>query len=228
MVRAATNPEKRESPRGPNTGYVVVEGPIGVGKTTLARRLAESFAGELLLEAPQDNPFLERFYRDRATYALQTQLHFLLQRVEQLRVLSHGDLFIDLQVGDYLIAKNRLFAELTLERDELALYLQVHDRLVENIPAPDLVIYLQAPVDVLLERIGRRGIAYEQWIDADYLNQLAQSYARFFHDYDDSALLIVNASAIDLAYSEADYASLLRRIESVRSGRHFFNPLPAR
>lgn len=206
--------------------YVVVEGPIGVGKTTLSRRLAGSLQGELLLEAPQDNPFLERFYADPVNYALSTQLSFLMQRVEQLRGLAQADLFSETRVADFMLEKDRIFAELTLESDELELYLKVHEQLVRTVPRPDLVIYLQAPVDVLQERIALRGIDYEQGMDRDYLERLAGAYTRFFYHYESAPLVIVNAAEINLAAGEDDYRMLLDQLLTIRRGRHYLNPLP--
>ena len=209
-----------------NPGYIVVEGPIGVGKTSLARRLAESFGSELLLEGAADNPFLERFYRNPREGALSTQLFFLLQRARQLQDLRQGDMFRPVRVADFLMEKDQLFARLTLDDQEFKLYEQVYDHLTLDAPQPDLVIYLQAPVDVLLARIAKRGIRYEQHVDTAYLERLSQAYARFFHDYDAAPLLIVNAAHIDLVGGDADYQALLAQIERVRSGRHYFNPLP--
>ncbi|ROR32877.1 deoxynucleoside kinase [Inmirania thermothiophila] len=206
--------------------YIVVEGPIGVGKTSLARRLAASLGAELLLEAAEENPFLERFYRDPRGAALPTQLAFLIQRVQQLEALRQGDLFRGDLVADYLLAKDRLFAEVTLDADELRLYEAFHRRLAPNPPPPDLVIYLQAPVGVLLARIARRGRPWERGIEAGYLERLAEAYTRFFHHYDEAPLLIVNAAEIDLVDSEADYEALLRHVRATRHGRHYLNPAP--
>src|SRR5574338_1254876 len=160
--------------------YVVVEGPIGVGKTSLARRLGRSFGCELVLEQDAENPFLERFYRDPRSVAFQTQLHFLFQRARQLQDIRQTDLFEQVRVADYMLDKDRLFARLTLDDQEFALYQQVYAQLAIDAPAPDLVVYLQAPVDVLLDRIARRGIAYEQQIERRYLERLNDAYARFF------------------------------------------------
>ncbi|MDX1430901.1 MAG: deoxynucleoside kinase [Gammaproteobacteria bacterium] len=206
--------------------YIVVEGPIGVGKTTLARRLAESYGGELLLEAPEENPFLARFYENPRANALATQLYFLLQRVRQVQGLRQSDMFSPVRVADYLMDKDRLFAELTLEPDELALYQQVSAQVVGEIVRPDLVIYLQAPVGVLRERIASRGHAYEERIDAQYLQRLVAAYTRFFYHYEDSPLVIVNAAEIDLANNDRDYELLFERLKDIRSGRHYLNPLP--
>ncbi len=205
-------------------GFVVVEGPIGVGKTTLARKLAQSFGSDLMLEAAEHNPFLETFYEDPKSAALPTQLHFLLHRARQLRSIKQEDMFAPVRVADYLIEKDRLFAELTLDEDELNLYDQVYASLTLDVPRPDLVVYLQAPVEVLLDRIQRRGIRHEQLIEAAYLQRLCDSYVRFFYQYAQAPLLIVNASDIDFAHNEDDYQLLLERIMRNRSGRHYFNP----
>lgn len=205
--------------------YVVVEGPIGVGKTSLARRLAQSFGSELVLEQDQENPFLERFYRNPRAAAFQTQLYFLFQRARQLQELRQQDLFERVRVADYLLDKDRLFARLTLDDEEYALYEQVYARLAIDAPVPDLVVYLQAPVDVLLERISRRGIPYEQGIERRYLERLVESYARFFLEYAPAPVLIVNAAEIDPVGNDADYAGLLAEIARDRKGRHYFNPL---
>lgn len=204
--------------------FIVVEGPIGVGKTSLATRLADSFSGELVLEHLTENPFLERFYRSRKSAALPAQLFYLFQRTRQLEELRQSDMFAPVRVADYLIDKDRLFAELTLDREELALYDQICQKLDIDAPVPDLVIYLQASVDTLLARIARRGIAYERMIDRAYLEKLNDAYARHFHGYDDAPLLIVNASSIDLVNNEPDYQRLFQQIQRTSGGRHFFNP----
>jgi deoxyadenosine/deoxycytidine kinase len=206
--------------------FVVVEGPIGVGKTTLARRLAETFGSELLLEGVDDNPFLTRFYRDPRQGAFPTQLFFLLQRAEQIQALRQADLFSPVRVSDFLMDKDRLFAQLTLDEEEFKLYEQVYSHLTIDMPVPDLVIYLQAPVEVLLKRIARRGRGYERNLDAQYLQRLSDAYTRFFHYYDEAPLLIVNAAEIDLVDGESDYELLLKRIAEIGPGRHYFNPMP--
>ncbi len=206
--------------------FIVVEGPIGVGKTTLARRLAESLGTELLLEMAEDNPFLERFYQSPRAAALQTQLFFLFQRAQQMQALRQADLFNPVRVADFLMEKDRLFARLTLDDDEYRLYEQVYAHLTIDAPRPDLVIYLQAPLDVLQARIARRARPCERHIDAAYLERLGEAYLQFFHHYDEAPLLIVNAAELDFAHNDADYEQLLGQIRQVRSGRHYFNPLP--
>jgi deoxyguanosine kinase len=206
--------------------YIVVEGPIGVGKTSLAGRLAESFDAELLLEAPEENPFLERFYQDPRGAALPTQLFFLMQRVRQLEALRQGDIFKPVRVADFLVEKDRLFAQVTLDDAEHGLYEQVYGQLTLDAPKPDLVVYLQAPVEVLMERVARRGRSYERLIDSAYLHRLSEAYASFFYHYDDAPLLIVNAAGIDWVNREQDYRQLLEFIRGMGAGRHYFNPLP--
>jgi len=206
--------------------YIVIEGPIGVGKTSLARRFARTFETELLLEGADENPFLERFYHNRREAALQTQLFFLFQRARQMQTLRQGDIFRSVRVADFLMEKDRLFAQLTLDDDELRLYEQVYRQLTLDVPRPDLVVYLQAPVDTLLARIRQRGIHHEQYIDADYLQKVVDAYARLFHYYSASPLLIVNAAEIDPINKEEDYEALLEKVCTITSGRHYFNPLP--
>jgi deoxyguanosine kinase len=205
--------------------YIVVEGAIGVGKTSLARKLAETLGAQLVLEQAGENPFLERFYRNPRVGALPAQLYFLFQRAQQQASLSQADLFGAVRVADYLLAKDDLFAHMTLDEEEYGLYRQVHDRLAIDAPKPDLVVYLQAPVDVLLDRIARRGIAYETLIDRGYLTRLNEAYARFFHSYDQSPLLIVNAASIDPVNNDADYDELLGQIARTVRGRLYYNPL---
>ncbi len=204
--------------------FVAIEGAIGVGKTTLAKRLATTFNYDTLLEEAEKNPFLERFYEDRARHALPTQLFFLFQRAQQIQALRQDDLFQPVRVADFLIEKDPLFAEVTLDDDEMAIYQQVYDQLVIDAPKPDLVIYLQAPVNTLLRRIKQRGIHAEQTIDADYLETLNEAYTRFFHFYDESPLLIVNASEIDWVNREDSYQQLVDYMLTIKKGRHYYNP----
>jgi deoxyadenosine/deoxycytidine kinase len=208
--------------------FVVIEGPIGVGKTSLARRLCDSLSAEGVLEQAAQNPFLERFYRNPRAGALPAQLYFLFQRAQQLAALKQQDLFTRVRVADYLLEKDRLFARVTLDDAEYALYEQVYAKLDIQTPKPDLVVYLQAPVDVLLERIARRGIDYEQQIDRAYLERLNEAYARFFHEFEAAPLLIVNAASIDPINNQADYDELLAAINRMKRGRLYYNPLRSR
>jgi len=207
--------------------YIVIEGPIGVGKTSLAKKLADSLSADVLLEEVYENPFLERFYRDGQSAALPAQMFFLFARARQIEDLRQADMFANVRVSDFLFSKDQLFAELNLSADELNLYNQVTSSLDIEAPVPDLVIYLQSSVDALLERIARRGIMFERAIDRRYLERVTEAYARFFHAYDDGPLLIVNASQIDPINNEADYAQLFQQIERTTGGRHFFNPVAA-
>jgi deoxyadenosine/deoxycytidine kinase len=204
--------------------YIVIEGPIGVGKTSLAKRLADSFASELILESPEENPFLERFYKNRRHAALPTQLFFLFQRARQIENIRQTDLFTPIRIADFMLDKDRLFAELNLDPSELSLYRQVYESLQLDPPTPDLVIYLQAPPSVLRRRVQNRGIPYEQSLDEEYLDRLGNAYAKFFYEFDAAPLLIVNAANIDPVHRETDYQELLRAIGRIRHGRHFFNP----
>ena len=203
--------------------YIVVEGPIGVGKTSLVRKLGDSFSSELLLEKAEENPFIVRFYENPRQYALSTQLYFLLQRAQQVQSFRQIDLFQNSHIADFMIDKDRLFAELTLTNEELKLYNQIYQHMTIDAPQPDLVIYLQAPVDILRRRITNRGIDYEQKIKDDYLTRLCELYTRFFYDYDESALLTVNTQSIDLINNQQDYQALLDEINNIQSGRHYFN-----
>lgn len=203
---------------------IAIEGPIGVGKTTLARRLAETFNYQVLLEKADDNPFLERFYQNQKNAALATQLFFLFQRAQQLQDHRQGDIFSPVQVTDFLIDKDRLFAKLTLDEDEFQLYQKVYEQLTIDAPKPDLVIYLQAPVDVLTSRIQNRGVEFEQKISPEYLHAINAAYSEFFLYYDDAPLLIVNAEELDTVNRPDDYAQLVDYLLNIRSGRHYFNP----
>ena len=206
--------------------YIAVEGPIGVGKTSFTKRLATSLNYETVLEAPEKNPFLERFYQNRRQAALQTQLFFLFERARQIQQLRQGELFEPVRVADFLIDKDRLFAEINLDPDELKLYDNIYDHLTIDAPTPDLVVYLQAPAEVLMRRIQHRGISSEQNIETGYLNQLVDTYTNFFHYYDAAPLLIVNAAEIDLVNNNQDYEQLIAYLLTISRGRHYYNPSP--
>ena len=207
--------------------FIAVEGPIGVGKTSLAIKLADSLSADTVLEEVFENPFLKRFYQDGQSAALPAQMFFLFARARQVEGMRQSDLFASVRISDYLFAKDRLFAELNLSPEELALYDQVEESLKIDAPVPDLVIYLQASVDSLLDRIAKRGIGFERAINRRYLERLTDAYARYFHAYDDGPLLIVNASQIDPISSDADYEQLFQQIERTSGGRHFYNPVAA-
>ncbi len=203
--------------------YIVVEGPIGAGKTSLARQLAHHLDGEELLERPEDNPFLARFYEDMARYALPAQLTFLFQRVDQLRNVGQLDFFRRATVADFLLDKDPLFARLNLNDAEYALYQKVYSQLKLEAPVPDLVIYLQAPVETLTERVHRRGVHYERTISTHYLARLADAYSRYFYQYEAAPLLIVNSERLNFV-DNPDHFDLLRaRISAMRGQREFFN-----
>ena len=203
--------------------YIVVEGPIGVGKTSLARRLADHIGADILLEKPQDNPFLERFYQDPQRHAMSTQLFFLFQRINELRDQAQMDLFNTRTVSDYLFEKDALFARLNLSDDEYKLYQNIYQSLAPQAPTPDLVIYLQASTDTLFERVHRRGRGYERSVSNDYLNRLGNSYGEFFHHYQDAPLMMVNSENLNFVDNDADFQLLLERIEGMRGPREFFS-----
>lgn len=203
--------------------HIAVEGPIGAGKTSLARRLAERLGAELLLEQPGENPFLARFYEDMARHALPTQLFFLFQRARQLGVLAQPDMFGRPTVSDFLLDKDPLFARLTLSADELALYQRIYDAVKPQAPAPDLVVYLQAQPGTLFERVRRRASPWERGIGEDYLALLAESYARFFYHYEAAPVLIVNSENLNFVARDADLELLLSRMRGMRSRREFFS-----
>ena len=203
--------------------HIAVEGPIGAGKTSLARRLAERLGAELLLEQPGENPFLARFYQDMARFALPAQLFFLFQRARMLEPLAQPDMFGRAVVADFLIDKDPLFARLTLSGDELSLYQKIWDSLAPRAPAPDLVIYLQAQPATLIERVRRRAAGFERGITEDYLALLAESYARFFYHYAAAPLLIVNSENLNFVDRDADFELLVSRMRGMKSRREFFS-----
>lgn len=207
--------------------YIAVEGPIGVGKTSLTKRLAETFNYETLLEKSDENPFLDRFYENPRQHALSTQLFFLFQRAQQIQDLRQEDLFEPVRVADFLIEKDQLFAQQNLDADEYELYLKVYKHLIVDSPIPDMVIYLQAPTVTLLDRIKKRGIKAEQFIELRYLENLNDAYTEFFHYYNSSPLLIVNSAEIDLVNNDEDYQLLVDYILSHPTGTNYFNPGPS-
>lgn len=204
--------------------YIVIEGPIGSGKTTLAQRLSDRFSVDLLLENADANPFLPRFYQDRQRYALQTQLFFLFQRAEQGRELNQRDLFHKATIADFFLEKDPLFARLNLSDEEYALYRQIYDHLQLQVTTPDLVIYLQTPVDTLLKRVEQRDIGYEQDIGRDYLMRLSEAYSDFFYYYDKAPLLIVNNDNLNVTANDSALDLLLERIAAMRGSREYFHP----
>ena len=207
--------------------YIAIEGPIGVGKTTLANKIAATFNYDAFLEQPAENPFLKNFYRNPSQSALATQLFFLFQRMQQIQDLKQRSLFEAVRVADFLIEKDRLFAEVTLSNEEMDLYDKVYDHITLDAPSPDLVVYLQAPIDVLKDRITKRGNINEQYLTLEYLEKLNDAYSRFFLDYNDAPLLIINAADINLESNEADYESLITTIMSNPKGKNFINPQPS-
>ncbi|MBD2860005.1 deoxynucleoside kinase [Spongiibacter sp. KMU-158] len=204
--------------------FIAIEGPIGVGKTTLTRKLAERLNFGLLLEQAEDNPFLPSFYANQRHAALSTQLFFLLQRAQQLNELTEDDLFNRTTIADFLFQKDPLFARATLDKDELELYNKVYEKLEVDMPTPDLVIYLQAPIKVLKDRIQQRGIKHERHIDLDYLERINAAYTEFFLDYTEAPLLIINATEIDFANNDSHFEQLLQYLLEINGGRHYFNP----
>jgi deoxyadenosine/deoxycytidine kinase len=203
--------------------YIAVDGPIGAGKTSLARRLAERLDGEPVLERPGDNPFLPRFYENMTRHALPTQLFFLFQRITQLRELAQPGLFSGITVADYLLEKDPLFAELTLAGDELSLYRQIYAALSPQAPRPDLVIYLHADIDTLFERVRKRSLDYEAPISREYLAALADAYSRFFYHYTGAPLLVVNSERLNFVDSPRDLELLVEHIAAMRGEREYFN-----
>jgi len=204
--------------------YIVVEGPIGSGKTTLAKMLSEKFSAALLTEKAEVNPFLPRFYQDAQRYALPTQLFFLFQRSRQIADMTQRDMFAEPTVADFFLEKDPLFARLNLDDEEYALYHQIYTHLQLKSPKPDLVIYLQTPVDELADRIQERNISYEQEIPREYIERLADAYSEFFHTYDASRLLIVNNEKLNIIKDESALDLLVKRISQIKGSREYFNP----
>ena len=215
-----SQPSNSDKPR-----YIVVEGPIGVGKTSLAKRLAQSFNYEILLERSEENPFLDRFYHNQKQMALATQLFFLFQRTQQLQELRQDDMFEPVRVADFLMEKDRLFARQNLDPDEFHLYENVYEHLTIDAPTPDLVIYLQAPVEILMQRIQIRGIPSEQLIEEPFPTRLTSAYTEFFHDYDKSTLPVLNSAELDFVHKHKDYELLLQQILPLHpASRNSFTP----
>jgi len=205
--------------------YIVIEGPIGVGKTSLAMLLAKEFNARCILEKPEENPFLPHFYRDRKKYAFQTQIFFLLNRFQQQKEISQLDLFNQITFCDYLFTKDRIFASLNLDNHELALYEQIFQLLNGQLPSPDLVIFLQARPEVLLHRIKSRNVTYEKEIDLEYLKTLTEGYNYYFFHYDQTPLLVVNTSEIDFVNRREDFDQLVREIKQMKKGTWYFIPM---
>lgn len=204
--------------------YIVIEGPIGVGKTSLTRLLAKEFNARLVLEKPEENPFLPQFYQNRKKYGFQTQIFFLMNRFQQQREMAQLELFNQVTLCDYLFAKDRIFASLNLDDNELALYEQIFDLLSGQIPFPDLVIFLQAKPEVLLHRIKSRNISYEKEIDLEYLKSLTEAYNYYFFHFDQTPLLVVDTSEIDFVNRREDLDQLIREIKQMKQGTWYFIP----
>jgi deoxyadenosine/deoxycytidine kinase len=203
--------------------YIVVEGPIGAGKTSLALRMADRLNGTLLLEKPDENPFLKKFYDDIRRHALPTQLFFLFQRANQLQGVMQKDMFTKVTVSDFLLDKDQLFARLTLSDAEYDLYQQIYHHVQPQASTPDLVIYLQASPTTLIERVKRRGNTFEKNISEEYLWRLTESYTRFFHQYEDAPVMIINSENLNFVDSQEDFDLLLRQVDQMRGSREYFN-----
>lgn len=204
--------------------HIAIEGPIGVGKSSLARRLAAHLGAETMMEQAGENPFLERFYADQPGYAFQTQVFFLFQRLRQVRSLAQPGMFSQAVVSDFVFAKDALFARLNLSDEEYGLYSQMYGQVAPQVPQPDLVIWLQAPTDTLLQRIRRRAIAMEQRIAPEYLARLADAYAAYFEGFDAAPVLAVNTEHFNPIEREADWRALLDRLSGFRGPREFYDP----
>jgi len=202
--------------------YISIEGSIGAGKTSLAQLLAERVKARLVLERLEENPFLPKFYADRAKYAFQSQLFFLLNRYSQQRELLQQDLFYDCIICDYLFARDRIFAYLNLNEDELLLYEHIYEFLDEAIPKPDLVVYLQTSTDILMERIKRRGRDYEKRISQEYVRELNERYNSFFFHYSQTPLLVVNTDNLDFIHDERDLMELAGKIQRMKAGKEYY------
>ena len=205
--------------------YIVIEGPIGVGKTSLANKLSLEWDAELILENIDDNPFLSKFYKNQREVSLQTQLYFLLTRTRQVQAFKQQDIFSKPRVSDFMLQKDRIFAQVTLNNEEYDLYDQLYSYMTVDIPQPDLLIYLHAPVKVLMKRIKKRGRNFEKYITNEYLEKLNSMYLKFFNTYNGSPILIVNAEDIDFVKNKIDYKNLLDKIYSIEKGKHYFNPM---
>jgi len=220
--RQKYEPQKYESQK---SRYIAVEGPIGVGKSSLAKKLSQSLKADLILEEPKANPFLVRYYSKPRQYALPTQLNFLFQRLKKLQKSQQDDLFSGGMIVDFMIEKDPLFAQITLDDDEYRLYQEVYKNMKIKLPTPDLVIYLQASEEVLSERVEKRGVRYEKDISKRYLKKLADAYTAFFYHYNQAPLLIVNAEDMNFVENEAHYTALLEQVNTIQSGKNYFNPL---
>lgn len=204
--------------------YIVIEGPVGVGKTDLAQRIAESFSYTPVFEQVEHNPFLSKFYQNPQHHGLATQLHFLFQRIHQLESLHQSDMFEPMHISDFMMEKNSLFAEATLTADEQSLYRMIYEKFAINAPKPSLVIYLQASTPALIQRIQQRGYEKDHYITSEYLDRINQAYSRFFYYYDHAPLLIINAEHVDVLYQEHNFKQLINYMQTIQSGRHYFNP----
>ena len=208
--------------------YIVVEGVIGVGKTSLVQRLHESFNAKPVYEIVEENPFLEKFYKDMKSYAFQTQLFFLLSRYKQQLELHQPDLFYQTIISDYLFAKDKIFARLTMNDAEFGLYNSIYELLYERIPQPDLVIYLQASTDRLMQNIGERGRKFEEDISREYIESLNNAYREFFFQYSETSLLVINTEEIDFVHIDTDFQHIVREIQNMKHGVRYVHPVGSR